>query len=165
MPQIATPALTLRTRLATSADAARLIPLINTAFAIETFLEGTRTDAERLAAMMREGNILLAEDDAGQLIGCVYTEVHGTRGYLGQLAVAPERQGRGLARRFVEAAEQHLREQGCDAVDLSVLNHRTELPPLYGRFGYEITGTKEFVSSRPLKPGVKCHCIVMSKSL
>jgi ribosomal protein S18 acetylase RimI-like enzyme len=85
----------LRIRLATSADRPRLIPLINAAFAIETFLEGTRTDEERLAAMMREGDLLAAEDGAGQLLGCVYTEVRGRRGYLGQLAFDPAHQCKG----------------------------------------------------------------------
>jgi len=45
-------------RLAMEADRARLIPLVNSAFSIETFLEGTRTDEERLAATMRKGHIL-----------------------------------------------------------------------------------------------------------
>jgi predicted N-acetyltransferase YhbS len=162
-----TSAVPLPVRVATSEDAPRLIALINEAFTIETFLEGTRTDAERLAAMMREGQILVAEDAGGEFLGCVYTAVRAdcTRGYLGQLAVNRAHQGRGLARRIVAAGEEHLRGQGCQTVDLTVLNHRTELPPIYRRFGYVEVGTEAFVSSRPLKPGVKCHCIVMSKRL
>jgi predicted N-acetyltransferase YhbS len=159
----------LHIRVATDADRLRLIALINAAFAIETFFEGTRTDEERLAAMMREGVILAAEDDSGQLLGCVYTEVRpaasGTRGYLGQLAVDPAHQGKGLARRIFQAAEDHLHRQGCEAFDILVLSLRPELPPLYRRFGYVETGTVEFHSSRPLKPGAVCHCIVMSKQL
>ena len=152
-------------RPATAADRMRLIPLINSAFSIETFLEGTRTDEDRLAAMMRKGEILVAENGAGQLLGCVYTEVRGARGYLGQLAVDPASQGTGLARRIVAAAEDSLRRQGCEAVDITVLNMRPELPPIYRRFGYVETGTGEFHPSRPLKSGVECHCILMSKQL
>jgi hypothetical protein len=66
---------------------------------------------------------------------------------------------------MVEAAEDHLRRQGCEAVDIVVLSLRPELPPIYRRFGYVESGTEEFHSSRPLKPGVECHCIVMSKQL
>ena len=152
-------------RLATEADRPRLIPLINAAFAIETFLEGTRTDEERLAAMMQKGAILAAEDSNGQLLGCVYTEVRGKRGYLGQLAVDPAHQGTGLARRIVAAAEEHLRRQGCEAVEITVLSLRPELPPIYRRFGYVETGTAEAHLSRPVKPGVECHFIVMMKEL
>ena len=152
-------------RLATDADRPRLIPLINAAYSIETFFTGTRTDEERLAAMMRKGDVLAAEDCSGQLFGCVYTEVRGGRGYIGQLAVDPARQSRGLGMRIVAAAEEHLRHQGCEAVDILVLSLRPELPPIYRRYGYVETGVEEFHSSRPLKPGNECHCIVMSKQL
>ncbi|MGP8176019.1 MAG: GNAT family N-acetyltransferase [Terracidiphilus sp.] len=152
-------------RLATPADRPHLIPLINSAFSIETFLEGTRTDDERLAAMMEKGSILIAEDSSGRLLACVYTELRGNRGYLGQLAVAPVHQGSGLARRIVQAAENRFRQLGCEAVDITVLSLRPELPPIYRRFGYIETGTEEFNPSRPLKPGLECHCIVMSKKL
>jgi predicted N-acetyltransferase YhbS len=157
--------LTLRVRLASAADRSQLIQLINSAYAIESFFDGTRTDEERLAAMMKKGAILLAEDGSGRPFACVYTEVRGVRGYFGQLAVDPASQGTGLGRRMVEAAEDRLRGQGCEAVDILVLSMRPELPPLYRRFGYIETGTEEFHSLRPLKPGVACHCIVMSKQL
>jgi len=155
----------LRYRLAVAAETVRLIPLINSAFSVETFFDGTRTDAARLAATMRKGSILMAEDGEGRLLGCVYVEVRGKRGYLGQLAVDPARQGAGVGRSLVEAAEEHLRRQGCVAVDITVLNLRTELPPIYRRFGYVETGTETFHPSVPLKPGVECHGIVMSKKL
>ena len=155
----------IRFRLAAEADHPRLIPLINSAFAIETFLEGTRTDDERLAATMQKGSILVAEDAGDQLLACVYTEVRGTRGYLGQLAVDPAHQGTGLGIRIVGAAEEHLRQQGCEAVGISVLSLRPELLPLYRRFGFVETGTEEFGPSRALKSGTECHCIVMSKPL
>jgi len=132
---------------------------------IETFLEGTRTDEERLAATMRKGSILLAEDGVGRLLGCVYAEVRGERGYLGQLAVDPAHQGAGLGKLIVEAAEEHLRRQGCAAVDISVLSLRPELVPIYRRYGYVETGTEEFRMSRVLKGEGECHCIAMSKKL
>jgi len=155
----------IRTRIAVDADRPRLIPLINAAFAIETFLEGTRTDEERLAATMRKGSILLAEDGGGQLLGCVYAEVRGTRGYLGQLAVDPARQGVGLGCLLVEAAEEYLRQQGCEGVDITVLSLRPELLPIYRRYGYVETGTEEFSMARAIKDGAECHCVVMSKKL
>jgi ribosomal protein S18 acetylase RimI-like enzyme len=163
-------ALHLRFRHATEDDAPRLIALINSAFAIETFLEGTRTDGVRLGAMMRKGAILVAEDIAvgnapGTIVGCVYTEVRGRRGYLGQLAVDGAHQGSGAARRMVQAAEDHLRLQGCEAVDIAVLSMRPELPAIYRRFGYIETGIEPFHPTQPLAPGVECHSIVMSKQL
>jgi ribosomal protein S18 acetylase RimI-like enzyme len=155
----------LRIRPAADADRPHLILLINAAYSIETFFTGTRTDEERLAAMMRKGVVLAAEDGSGRLLGCVYTEVRGKRGYIGQLAVDPARQSRGLGMRIMAAAEEHLRRQGCEGVDILVLSLRPELPPIYRRYGYVETGVEEFHSSRPLKPGNECHCIVMSKEL
>jgi ribosomal protein S18 acetylase RimI-like enzyme len=155
----------LHIRPATDADRPHLIPLINEAFAIETFLEGTRTDDARLAEMMRKGNILAAEDANGQLLGCVYTELRGERGYLGQLAVDPAHQCKGLAIRLVAAAEEHLRGKGCLAVEITVLSLRPELPSIYRRYGYVETGTEEFHPTQPLKPCAECHGIVMVKQL
>jgi len=156
----------LHFRVATEADFPSLIAVVNAAYSIETFLEGTRTDDERLSAMMQKGVILVAEDDTGQILGCVYTEVRGPRGYLGQLAVDPVHQGRGLARIIVEAAEDRLRAEGCEAVDITVLNLRPELPPIYRRFGYIETGiVEEFRPTRQLAPGVEVHGIKMSKQL
>jgi ribosomal protein S18 acetylase RimI-like enzyme len=155
----------LRVRLALAADCASLIPLINSAFSIETFLEGTRTDQARLTAMMEKGSILVAEDNSARILACVYVEVRGDRGYMGQLAVDPAHQRGGLGRLLVEAAESHLHGCGCKAVDITVLSLRPELPPIYRRFGYIGTGTEEFRPGRPLKSGEECHSIVMSKQL
>jgi len=157
---------TLHTRAAVPADRDRLIPHINAAFALaEPFMGGPRTDPERLASAMDKGSILLAQDEDGALVASIYTEVRGDRGYIGMLAVAPGRQRSGVGRRMMQAAEDHLRAQGCVAVDITVLSVRTELPPVYRTYGYVETGTEPFVYPHPLKDGLKTHCIVMSKAL
>lgn len=152
-------------RIAEDSDLPHLIAVINAAFSIETFLDYERTDVARLAAMMQKGTILLAEDASGTLLGSVYMEKRGLRGYLGMLAVDPAHQQFGLGRRLTKAAEDRLRALGCEAVDITVLSLRPELPPIYRRFGYVETGTEPFIPSRPLKEGLACHCIVMSKDL
>jgi ribosomal protein S18 acetylase RimI-like enzyme len=158
-------ALALNIRIATAADRPRLIPLINSAFSIETFLEGTRIDDERLSAMMQQGEILLAEDSFGKILASIYAEYLGDRGYLGMLAVDPEHQRAGIGQRMLAAAEDRFRARGCKAIDISVLSLRPELPPIYRRLGFVETGTEEFQMSRGLKDGQQCHCIVMSKPL
>jgi ribosomal protein S18 acetylase RimI-like enzyme len=155
----------LRIREATGADRDLLIPLINSAFSVEAFLEDPRTDPDRLAAAMQKGTILVAEDAEGRLVASIYTELRGKRGYSGMLAVDPALQRSGLGRRMMEAAEDHFRQNGCEAVYITVLSLRPELPPLYRKFGFIETGTEEFVYPHPLKDGQACHCIVMSKPL
>jgi ribosomal protein S18 acetylase RimI-like enzyme len=121
--------------------------------------------------MMKTGTILVGEgpaeeDGSSRLLACVYIEFRGSRGYLGQLAVDPADQGKGLGRIMIEAAEVRLRLQGCEAVDITVLSMRPDLPPLYRRFGYIETGVVEdFRPIRRLAPGVECHGIKMSKQL
>src|SRR5271155_5352570 len=152
-------------RVATAVDRPAMVSLINAAFAIETFLEGTRTDDADLVEKMTIGNFLLRHDGSDQLLASVYVEVRASRGYFGMLAVDPAHQGKGLGRTMVRAAEDYCRKRGCTAMGLTVLSLRPELPPIYRGLGYVETGTEDFHPSRPLKDGVECHCIMMSKEL
>lgn len=152
-------------RRASASDYAAMVELINSAFAVEKFLEGNRTNEDELAQRMRKGEFLLGHDESGTLVAVVYVELRGSRGYFGMLAVDPKRQGEGIGRKMVEAAEEYCREKGCTAMDLTVLSLRPELPPLYRKLGYMESGVEEFRPSRPLKDSLECHCIVMSKAL
>jgi len=146
-------------------DVASMVRVVNEAFAVQTFLDGPRTDAQEMAEMLKQGEFLVAEDSDGRMLACVYTECHGERGYFGMLAVDPAQQGRGLGRMMVDAVEYHCRQRGCRYMDISILSLRTELPPFYRKLSYVETGTEEFRPSRPLRNGVECHKIVMSKTL
>jgi ribosomal protein S18 acetylase RimI-like enzyme len=139
--------------------------VVNAAFAIETFLEGTRTDTEGVAEMMRKGEFLVAQSASGDIFATVYTELHGERGYFGMLAVAPSQQGSGLGRMMVEAAEEHCRSHGCKHMDITVLSLRPDNLSLYRKFGYVETGTEQFQPPPSRQVGVECHLIIMSKAL
>lgn len=153
-------------RIATDADVPFIIPVINAAFSVVTFLSGSRTDESRMAELIRKGNFLIAtQDESGTIVAAVYTEKRSNCGYLGMLAVEPSWQGTGLGRKMMAAAEQHCRRGRCKYTELSVLSPRTELLPFYRKLGYAETRTEEFHPTRPLKPGVECHCIIMSKEL
>ncbi|HEY6269871.1 MAG TPA: GNAT family N-acetyltransferase [Candidatus Acidoferrum sp.] len=150
-------------RVASLADAEALVRLINSAFRVELpFIEGDRVDAAGVRSYMAKGRFLVAEDTAG-LAGCVYVELHGDRGYLGLLGVDPTRQGTGLGRKLMDAAERYFRDAGCRAIDLRVISARTPLPAFYRHLGYLETGTAPFAPDVPVK--VPCHYILMSKSI
>jgi sugar-phosphatase len=155
----------LRVRVASVADCGALAALINSAFAIEKFLEGERTDEKQLREMMQKGQFLLGCDGAGQLVASVYVEVRGARGYFGMLAVHPAQQKNGLGTKMVGAAEEYCRAKGCGVMDLCVLSLRPELPPLYRKLGYAESGVEEFHPARAFVGTAECHCIVMSKQL
>jgi len=153
----------LRFRTAVLADVEALARLINAAFRVEQpFIEGDRIDPEGVRGYMEKGKFLLAEHAEG-LTGCVYVELRGDRGYLGLLGVEPRRQGTGLGRKLMDAAEKFFREAGCVAVDLRIVSGRTPLPAFYRHLGYFETGTAPFAPDVPAK--VPCHYILMSKIL
>ena len=89
----------IRIRLAAQQDMPAIIGLVNAAFVIEDFLEGTRTDEQRMSAMMKKGQFLVAEDESGRLVASAYTECSGEHAYLGMLAVEPRGRARALAER------------------------------------------------------------------
>jgi ribosomal protein S18 acetylase RimI-like enzyme len=152
-----------RVRLADSTDSDALVQLINAAFAVEKIvIEGDRVNFEKLQALFETGNFLLLFE-AEELLGCVYVEVKGKRGYLGLLGVLPSRQKSGLGRRLTNAAEEYFRKAGCEGVDLRIVSVRAELPPFYERLGYKETGIAPIPESIPLK--IPSHFIVMSKEL
>jgi ribosomal protein S18 acetylase RimI-like enzyme len=155
----------LKIREATAEDQTALIALINSAFSVETFLQGTRTNEQRLNAALEDGTILVAEDHESRLLASVYTELRGNHGYAGLLAVDPDHQGLGLGQQMMQAAEARFRSHGCDAVEITVLSLRPELLPVYRRFGFVETGTGPFHDAHRLAPGLECHCIVMRKPL
>jgi ribosomal protein S18 acetylase RimI-like enzyme len=150
-------------RIALATDVEALTQLINAAFRVEKpFFDGDRVNPEKVRVYMNSGQFLFAED-YGKPIGCVYVEVREDRGYVGLLSVDPQRQGTGLGRKLMDAAEIYFRTAGCRGVDLLVISPRTPLPAFYRRLGYVETGTAPFSGEAQSKvPG---HYIIMSKEL
>jgi GNAT superfamily N-acetyltransferase len=140
-----------------------LTTVINAAFVVERVIfDGDRVNPEKVRGYMDSGTFLLAEDATG-VVGCVYVEPRGQSGYLGLLSVAPERQGSGLGRQMVAAAEDFARALRLNTMDLRVLSARSELVPFYQRLGYIEVGTAPFASG--VRSKVPSHYILMSKPL
>lgn len=155
---------TLPLRLAASADAEKIIALINEAFYPREsfFVERPRTNRSDVEDLMSKGVFLLAE--AGDaLSGCVYVELRGQRSYLGLLSVNPALQQNGLGSLLIDAAENYCRERGSRFMDIYIVNLRTDLPPFYERRGYVATGTTPIPEDIETK--LPCHFINMSKPL
>jgi GNAT superfamily N-acetyltransferase len=154
----------LRIRLGSDDDIPELTQLINAAFVVEQVVfDGKRVDELGVRAYMSGGTFLVAEDSGG-LAGCVYIETRNDRSYLGLLSVQPARQGAGLGRQLVAAAESLARESGSRAMDLRVISARGEqLLPFYERLGYQVVRTEPFPANLVAK--VASHYILMSKPL
>lgn len=150
-------------RNADESDADALVGLINRAFEVELqFFTTKRIDLAETLEHFKKGTFILAEDGAN-IAGCNYVELRGDSGYFGLLSIDPDYQGRGLGRKLIEDAEDFCRNAGCSLMCIRVLNHRTELPPLYEKLGYAIAGTEE-VEPVP-SARMPYHFIVMEKDL
>ena len=151
-------------RLATEGDLDAMLRLTNRAFEVERFFKAEdRLNAPILRDYFERGVFLLSEEE-GQLTGSVFVELKGSRAYLGLLSVDPSRQKSGIGRRLTAAAEEFARESGAHFMDITVVNLRTELPPIYEKLGYKVTGTAPFPATQmPITQ--PCHFICMSKEL
>ena len=144
-------------------DLQQIVSLINRAFDVERFFKaGDRTDAETVRENMSEGTFLVMLD-GDEMIACVWIRIIGDRAYLGTLSVDPSRQKSGIGARMMQEAEAYAREQGCSAIDIRIVNLRTELPPIYRKFGFVETGTE--VLSDTTKFTQPVHFLKMSKEL
>lgn len=150
-------------RGAQESDAGALLQLINRAFAVERFfLEQDRIDLAGVELYLKQGAFLI-EEEADLPTACVYVEVRAGRGYFGLLSVDPARQGSGLGKRLIAAAEEYCRQAGCTVMDLQIVDLREELPPFYRKLGYLETGTAPFPAGVVTK--LPCHFVTMSKAL
>ena len=150
-------------RTAAESDAESLVGVINRAFGMELkFFSTERIDLAETLEHMQKGTFLVAEE-GGKLAGCVYVDLRGEKCYFGLLAVDPDQQGRGIGGKLIADAEEFGRAAGHSIMEIRVLNHRTELPPLYEKLGYAVAYNEEI----PQKASalVPYHFIVMEKGL
>jgi ribosomal protein S18 acetylase RimI-like enzyme len=139
-------------REAVEADAAPLVPLIQSAYRGDAsragwtteadFLAGQRTDLEAVREVITTpGSTLLVVERDGEPIACCQLEHRGDAAYFGMFAVRPELQGAGLGRRIIAEAERRARERwGVREMHMTVISIRVELIAWYERRGYRRTG-------------------------
>lgn len=155
----------MKVRTATESDFTSILKLINTAFQVERFfVNQDRLTAAGLESFFKSGIFLVIEDE-GQIVACVYVKRDGDRAYFGLLSVDPSRQKTGLGRRLVAAAEEFARETGARFMDLRIVHLRKELPGIYAKLGYYITGTAPFPPEATQVLTQPAHFICMSKQL
>ena len=150
-------------RSATKDDIACLLPFVHAAYRGDIarkgwtheadLLDGQRIDAEALSAMIDDpDHVILIAEQQGELVGCVQVNGKGNGlAYLGMLSVDPERQGGGIGRRLIAAAEAEARSTFmATRMEMTVIVQRTELIAWYARCGYQPTGeTRPFPATDP----------------
>ena len=155
------------THTATIDGAPALVQLINLAYRVEEFfVHGNRVTQEYVSAHIgipKADFLVIDSPDSKSLIGAVYVEVRGDRGYFGLLSVDPSQQKQGLGRTLVNAAETYCRAAGCHDLEIEVVNLRTELPAFYAKFGFTPFAIAPFPHPGRLRQ--EAHLVLMTKSL
>ena len=77
----------------------------------------------------------LSDDD---VIGSVMAGYDGHRGWINYLAVHPSRQGSGLGRVLMDAAEERLVALGCAKINLQVRDGNAAAQRFYEAIGYRL---------------------------
>lgn len=94
--------------------------------------------ADIAAARATPVSTVLVAHDGGDVVGSVMAGYEGHRGWLYYVAVDPSRQGTGLGRALVTAAEEWLRGAGAAKVMLMVRSTNEQVTAFYGRLGYAV---------------------------
>lgn len=79
---------------------------------------------------------LFVGEEAGQVVATVMVGHDGHRGWLYYVAVAPDRQRRGLGRRLVDHAEGWLKARGVPKSQLMIRDTNAGVRAFYERLGY-----------------------------
>ncbi len=94
-----------------------------------------RKDIERKLA--HSPSLFLVGEDDDEVIGSVMAGYDGHRGWVNYLAVHPARQGSGLGRALMDAAEERLRALGCPKINLQVRDGNEAARGFYEAIGYQ----------------------------
>ncbi|MEM1277834.1 MAG: GNAT family N-acetyltransferase [Pseudomonadota bacterium] len=121
------------------ADWEAIHALLTRAFA---FMEGrinppsslTRIAPDCLALKAEAETVLLATNPG--LIGCLFAKPEGNALYLGKIAIGPDRQGQGIGRTLVAAAEDLAQQNGQTALVLETRIELTENHTAFARLGF-----------------------------
>ena len=108
-----------------------------------------RASIRRKLAVLPE--LLLVGYENGRLVATAMGGWDGHRGWLYQVAVAPEARGRGHGRAIVEVAEARLRELGCAKLNLQVLASNPAAVGFWRKLGYRVE--ERFSLGKLLEPG------------
>lgn len=98
-----------------------------------------RLDAASLAQKAAEEILILAREEDGGLVGCVFLKPEAEALYVGKLAVSPAAQGRGIGRALMQTAEAEARAAGVPRLRLQTRVELTENHATFAAMGFAET--------------------------
>jgi len=117
-------------------DLEALVALLNAVFPGPAPHNEPRASIRRKLGALRE--LLLVGHADGRLVATAMGGWDGHRGWLYQVAVAPDARGRGHGRAIVEAIEARLRARGCPKLNLQVLASNPAAVGFWHKLGYRV---------------------------
>lgn len=127
-------------RCADVARSAAILALVHKAFGRLTPPSGALNETlDDVAARFTAGPVLIAEAD-GELVGSLYCALKDGGLYLTRMAVRPDRQGQGIGRALLMAAEAEARRLGAQKLTLRVRLNLPENRAYFERAGFRATG-------------------------
>lgn len=149
-------------RKATDEDAGGILECLYAAFAeyrdkytSDAFVDTVLT-VETIAKRLREMTVFVATGESGKVIGTIACGVVSEdEGHIRGMAVVPESQGSGVARRLLMQAESCFRERDCKKISLETTTPLRRAIPFYERFGFSPSGKVQDFFGMPLMEYVK----------
>ncbi|MBB3990794.1 GNAT family N-acetyltransferase [Croceicoccus naphthovorans] len=124
---------------------------------------GERIEPEELVTLFADPNVaIFVARQGADIVGCVTVTDNGALAYLGLLCVDPPFQSAGLGSRLLTTAETLCGHLGSQAIEMTVIENRTELIAWYERAGYVRTGERR---PFPVAQPVPLHFVVLEKRL
>jgi ribosomal protein S18 acetylase RimI-like enzyme len=117
-------------------DLEPMIALLDTVFPDPAPHNEPRASIRRKLAVLPE--LLLVGHEEGRLVATAMGGWDGHRGWLYQVAVAPDARGRGHGRAIVEAVEARLRAHGCVKLNLQVVASNPGAVGFWRKLGYRV---------------------------
>src|SRR6266516_3503841 len=108
----------------------------------------------RYALLDAGAGAMLWRDEAGHVVAFNVAHRSGTEGWMGPLAVRPDRQGAGVGKAIVRAAVDWLIDQGVATLGLETMPRTVENIGFYARLGFApghltVTLTNDIATSAP----------------
>jgi len=94
------------------------------------------------AARIADGTVSVLEDACGEVVAMIVLLQRSDHLLLDNIAVRPDRQGRGCGRRLIAFAETEIRRVSLPELRLYTHQAMTENIALYKRLGFEETGLR-----------------------
>jgi ribosomal protein S18 acetylase RimI-like enzyme len=162
MDPIAAQRPTFSIRRATNADAQGILDCLRVAFepyrasyTPQAFADTVLTPAtvhQRLAAM----SAFVAVSESGEIVGTIGCNlISPDEGHIRGMAVRPDSQGSGIAKRLLDAVESELRQRGCGRVSLDTTEPLQRAIRFYEKNGYRASGKVADFFGMPLFEYVK----------